>query len=86
MDHEEKGLPKWAQRRLAALRTRMAELESRLEVAEDVRGRMAGHYWFMTDLPWRNSPVTLFALDTNQAISVCTLYPGDAMFIGRGKT
>jgi hypothetical protein len=83
--HDEGTLPKWARERLAALRLEVEEQRrtiGRLERAHEV---LFGREWFT--IPGGLTPGgahrTLWFLDSNQPISVCSIGTCDVLLVGR---
>lgn len=78
--HDEKKLPKWAQKRLDDLRYQIKMLQS-LKKAHNV---LNDKEWFT--IPWKEKePMNLYILFKNQPLTVCSLSPGDTLLVGRAK-
>lgn len=84
--HNEDRLPKWAQETLAGLRRRLSRVESQAITLRDANAVLARREWFLIE----NNPehekrevVTLYRLETDTPIRVCTLGPRDALLVAR---
>ena len=83
-EHKEDTLPKWAQSRLVELRNAIDSLEGLRKLsgflADDERD------WFVLPDPVNgctDEKLSLWLLNADKPFSVCTLYKGDKLFIGR---
>ena len=89
-DRDESKLPKWAQVRMAALRSELRWASEKLETVQAMNRLMAEPQrdWFTIPGPALlddENERPLFVLDRNGAFPVCTLFKGDVLFIGRGR-
>ena len=84
MEHKEITLPKWAQCTIDQLRTDIESLEGLRKLsgflADDERD------WFVLPDPVNgctDEKLSLWILNADKPFSVCVLYKGDKLFIGR---
>jgi hypothetical protein len=88
-EHDETTLPRWAQDRLASLRSTIEQQRQdlgALSVAHAVLSE--GHRWFIIpgpDFHEGEERRGLFVLSRNQAVAVCTLGKGDRLLVGRAS-
>lgn len=82
MQHDERTLPRWAQRRLRSLRLRVDALQS-LRTAHSV---LQDRDWFTLPGPMDQDdagPRQLWLLNKDHPFPVCSLSRGDVLLVGR---
>ena len=83
-NHKESILPKWARQRLSSLRTTIYELESYRKMHAVLSDKERD--WFTLPDPFNgcnDDELNLWILTKNHPFSICALYKGDLLFIGR---
>jgi hypothetical protein len=86
-DRETK-LPAWARKLIGDLRFELVMQRRRNKELAAAHGVLFDREWFTipgTPVQEPDDPRTLFLLERNRANSVCTLYNGDVLLIGRRK-
>ena len=81
---DESRLPKWAQQKLNALRTTVRELETYRTMHAVLEDKERD--WFTLPDPFNGcteDELNLWILTKNHPFSICALYKGDLLFIGR---
>lgn len=81
----ERKLPLWAQDVLADLRQLLERKQTQLDQLERVHAVLHDRAWLTINGPSDSDHCTLFVLQTNQALPVCSLYKNDILLVGRSK-
>ncbi len=84
IEHDDKMLPQWAQKQLSDLRATVQELESYRKLHAVLSDK--DRDWFTLPDPFNGcteDELNLWILTKNHPFSICALYKGDLLFIGR---
>jgi hypothetical protein len=85
--HDEASLPKWAQQRLAALRTVVDDRDAELKTLRQAHALLTegARSWFTLPGPSApdEKPIHLWLLNHDHPFPVCDLGKGDVLLVGR---